>query len=324
MRTEEKAVKLLRYIMAFLCVLSLLSNSLLAGQQPTAKHAFSLVVREGFGSIRMGDLNTTLRSFNQAFDFAREISPQVLVGEINAIPDTFRDWEVELQWNAWWGFSLGISVSAPARFYGKSALTYTIVDFAGTQTEDFTYESEVRMSAPLMASLYKTFSILPRTKVALTAGIGFYRARLAQTQLWNFRLPTDATDLTSFYFDVSGRRTGFHGGVAIEYDFNNRFSILAEGLWRSAKIEHLTGSRSVREQAWDSMGNLLFSVGDSEEGPLYHYIGEDLLTGELHEWLLVNDFPPPWYGPAFPRDIREAFLDLSGFTFKIGLRIKLF
>ena len=317
-------MKSIRHLMVFLCVLSLLSNSMLAGQQPTAKQAFSFVVREGFGSIRMGDLNTTLRSINQAFDFARAISPQRCVGEVQTIPVTFTDWEMEIQWAIRWGFSLGVSVSAPARFYGKSALTYMIVDFAGTQTENFTYESEVRMSAPLMASLYKTFSILPRTKVALTGGIGFYRASLAQTQLWNFRLPTDATDLTSFYFDVSGRRTGFHGGVAFEYEFNNRFSILAEGLWRSAKIERLTGSRSAREQAWDSMGNLLFAVGDSEEGPLYHYIGEDLLTGELHEWLLVNDFPPPWYGPDFPRDIREAFLDLSGFTFKIGLRIKLF
>lgn len=324
MRIREKAVNSLRYMAVALGAVSLFANSMLAGQQPAAKRAFSLVVREGFGSIRVGDLNTTLRSINDSFDFARDISPQRCVGEIQAIPVMFTDWEIELQWAITWGFSLGISVSAPARFYGKSSLTYTIIDYAGLQTENFTYESEVRMSAPLMVSLYRTFSILPKTKVFLMGGIGFYRAQLTQMQQWNFRLPTDATDLTSFYFDVSGRRTGFHGGLAFEYEFNDRFSILAEGLWRSARIEHLTGSRSTQAQAWDSLGNLLFVAGDSEEGPLYHYLGEDLLTGQLHEWLLVNDFPPPWYGPDFPRDIREAFLDLSGFTFKIGLRIKLF
>jgi len=318
-------VKSLKYLIVGLCALSLSSYSVSAGPQAPGKRAFSFVVREGYGSIRMGDLNTTLRSFNDSFDFARELSPQVLVGEINAIPDTFRDWEVELQWNAWWGFSLGISVSAPTSFYGKSFMTYTIVDdVRPPQTENITYESEVRVSAPLMVSLYKTFSVLPRTKIVVDGGIGFYRARMTQTNLLHLRMPLNSTDLGSFFFNVSGRQMGFHGGLALEYEFNARFSILAEGRWTSAKIAHLNGSRATLYQAWDEAGNLILTGGDSEEGPLYHYIGENLFTGKLHEWLLVNDFPPPWYGDTFPRDIREAFLDLSGFTFKIGLRIKLF
>jgi hypothetical protein len=175
-----------------------------------------------------------------------------------------------------------------------------------------------------MVSLYRTFSVIPRTIIIIDGGIGFYRARMTQTNVIHLRLPLNAIDLHHTIFDVSGKRNGLHGGLALEYEFNYRFSILAEGRWRSAKIEHLTGRSSMLGQSWDQMGNPVWTDIGSKEGILYHLIGENLYTGREHEKLVLEDFPPPWFGVDLPHDIREAFLDLSGFTFKIGLRIKLF
>lgn len=307
-----------------ICILCLYCGLVSAGEKGSAKRAFSLVIREGFGSISVGDLNTTLSSINSAYDGIRAYRPERCVGEILEVPNRFKDWEAELQWAAWWGFSIGLAVSGPTRFYDKSFLTYTIVDYAGTQSENDTYESEIRVSAPIMFNLYRSFSIFSKVNLAVNGGIGYYRARMTLTEIMHLRYPLDDISLTYFNFNVAGKGVGYHCGLALEYKFNDRFSMMAEGRWRFAKIRTLKGSTSTTHQAWDEEGNLYSTGSNSMEGPLYHYIGTDLRLGRPHEKLSVNDFPPPWWGIDFPRDIREAFLDLGGFTFRIGLRIRLF
>ncbi|MEN6310077.1 MAG: hypothetical protein ABFD80_00905, partial [Acidobacteriota bacterium] len=64
----------------FLCSMSIASTA----EREPAKRAFSLVVREGFGSIRVGDLNTTLYSIDHdaVYEWVRENYPEQCVGEI--------------------------------------------------------------------------------------------------------------------------------------------------------------------------------------------------------------------------------------------------
>ena len=74
----------------------------------TPQLPFSLAFYERFGSIAVGDLNTTLRSYNSGYDPIRSYNvPWEVVGEIQAIPSRFTEWEVELQWKFWWGFRIG-------------------------------------------------------------------------------------------------------------------------------------------------------------------------------------------------------------------------
>jgi len=125
---------------------------------------------------------------------------------------------------------------------------------------------------------------------------------------------------------VTGNQIGFHGGIGFEYKYTERVSLFAEGLWRLAKIRTLKGSITTHADAYDENGYLTGTYDtDIYQGILYHYSGEDLIVGGVrHEKLLVNDFPPPWIGTDLPADVRKAFLDLSGFTFRIGLKIGLF
>jgi hypothetical protein len=299
--------------------------ALSAGDTKPAKRAFSLVVREGFGSIRVGDLNTTLYSINhdETYEWVREYYPERCVGEILELPNHFKDWETELRW-APGRFAIGIAVSAPTRFYGKSFLTYTIIGTSGTQTETDTYESEIRASAPLKLNLYYSLPIMSKFNLVMNGGIGYYHARMTQNHVWQFRYPYNSASIGSTYIDVTGQTIGYHCGLALEYKISDRFSIMAESQWRMAKIRTLKGSSYTEQELYDSDHNLVDTINISVEGILYHYVGFDPWTGIPREKLKVSEIDPPWAGSDEPSDIRKAILDLSGFTFKIGLKIGLF
>lgn len=310
-----------------ICTLGQLCGWASATEDKPSKRSFSLVVREGFGSIAVGDLNTTLYSLdhNAVYEMLRQYYPERCVGEILGVPTRFTNWEAELQWNFWRGFSVGVAVSGPMHFHQKSFLTYTIIDYAGTQTMNDTWEPEISVSAPVKLSLYYSFPIFSKLNVIVNGGAGYYHARMAVSKLRQSRFPLDDSSLTSFDIDATGRHVGYHCGFALEYKFNERFSMIAESQWRFAKIKSLQGSEAVTGKAFDAEGNLILVTDNmTKYGFLYHLTGEDLYTGARIEQLAVEDFPPPWYGPDFPADIRHAFLDLSGFAFSIGFRIRLF
>lgn len=278
----------------FILALFFCCGSMIAATRGHFRPLFSLVIQEGFGSIAIGDLNTTLSSLNgnPVYEAVRESHPERCVGEFAQVPDGFKDWEAELRWNLWRSFSLGVSVSGPIHMRQKSSLTYTIVEYAGTQTEIDTFDSEIRMSAPVRFSLYYSLRILPAVKLAAGAGLGLYHARMIQNQQWHFRFPMDPTALGYYVFDVSGTRTGFHCGFALEYEFNNRFSIIAGGQWKFAKIDALKGTLVTGSDAFDAEGNLVSSQMNTAEGTLYHYLQDHSRLGVRCERMSIHESCP--------------------------------
>lgn len=309
-------------VCVFVVVLACLFS---AAEGATPKLPFSLVVYERFGSIAVGDLNTTLRSYNSGYDNIRSNwPPWGCVGEIQAIPTRFTAWETELQWSFWWGFSIGIAISAPAHFSGSSFLTFSIMNNALNQTINNTYTSHIKMSPPLMLTLHKSINLIRNVNASIDGGLGLFRAQMTQTYLYHARYPLEDVSLGTFYFDVQGRKLGYHLGIALEYRFSKRFSLITEGQWRFAKISTFKGIQTLEANDFDADGNLTAVHSYSHEGTLYHYFGQDFYNGEVVEKLVVTDLVPPWIGADSPYDIRKAFLDLGCLELKIGLRIKLF
>jgi len=59
------------------------------------------------------------------------------------------------------------------------------------------------------------------------------------------------------------------------------------------------------------------------EGYLYHTVEEKFTTG--YRYAVLNVAPaPPEGGIGFPTEIRKAFLDLGGFSFRMGVKVGLF
>jgi len=181
------------------------------------------------------------------------------------------------------------------------------------------------MAAPIKLNLYYSFPIHSKFNLVLNGGVGLYHARMSQSYDWQRRYSSDESGygadvnvVGNYNFNVSGRTTGYHCGVGLEYKFNDRFSMMAEGQWRFAKIHSLegTGNRTTR-LSYVSGGDIISSTSDSQEGYLYHYIYD--LYG--YEELEVFENPDDVSGIS---EVRKATLDLGGFTFKIGLKIGLF
>jgi hypothetical protein len=304
---------LLVYIV-FLSIGSICTIS--AAERKPIKQAFSLVIREGFGSLTVGDLNTTLSSCNTyRYWWLRESDPKWIAGELVEVPDRFKDWEAEFQWAAWKGLSVGFAISGPIRLHDKGSVSYVY-----GEAETNSVESEIRVAVPVKFNLFYSLPIFSKLNLVVNGGIGLYHARMTQIYEYLY-FDNPATETTgSYQFDVSGNKTGYHCGFALEYRLNNRVSMMAESQWRFAKIKSLKGSSDLTLESYES-NQLISSESDSQDGYLYHYIVTDAY-GFYHEELGVYADPSTIEDEV--SDLRKAFLDLSGFTFKIGLRIRLF
>ncbi len=313
-----------RLCLCLFCCAILLSSGPLsilnAAEREPAKRTFSLVVRGGAGSLGVGDLNTTLTSINAAYDAGREAYPDYITGKFSGASGRFKDWEVEIQWVAWKGLSVGVAVSGPVHLNSKGFISYLY-----TWTQAYSIQSEVRMEAPIKLNLYYCFPIRSKLNLVLNGGVGLYRARMAQTYNWQRRyLDTsqygvDTDVIGNYHYDVSGHAIGLHCGVGLEYEFNDRFSIMAESQWRFAKLKSLKGSSEYATQTSNVYGgDITSSDSDSQTGYLYHYVVD--LYG--YEELAVYSDPSLAGGGV--SGLRKASLDLGGFAFKIGLRIRLF
>jgi len=286
-----------------------------------AERRFSLVVSGGFGTTRVGDLNSTRSSIGSVVDELKADYPGLVSGEIRPVPTRYKNWEAEFRWAFWRSFSMGISLAGPTRYYGNSS--YTISNSFGTESVTVSYESEIKVSAPIKLNLHYSLPVISKVNLTLSGGIGRYRARMTQIQGWQNLFEDDSSYLGFMSFDVRGSTIGYHCGLALEYKINDRLILLAESQWQFAKIRSLDGSNFLAGYEYDALGNLVWTSSESWDGSLYHYTGEDEVLGPRTEKLMVPEFYP-WDGIDFPADERKATLDLGGFTFKIGLKIGLF
>lgn len=306
---------------AILSVLFLFCASAIAEDNMPKVRAFSLVVREGFGLIAVGDLNTTLGSINSMYDSVSEYYDR-FIGKIRKVPCSSFDWEAELQWTVD-RFSVGIALSTPTHYDRKSNLTYIIIGDMGTQTNDYTYEPDIRASAPIKLNLYYSRPLSQKLNLLYHGGLGYYRARMTLYEQSHLLTVDGATYVLDRLINVSGNNIGFHIGMGLEYKLNHSFSLFFDGQWRLCRIRSLQGDELFTANIYDAEGNLEVSESFSEEGYLYHFIEFREDFGFRCEALSVFDeIPEIWISP--PTDIRKAFIDLSGFTFRIGLKIGLF
>lgn len=313
----------MRFRLGLIFVLALL----LCGSLSSAQTRFSLLFNEGFGSVKIGDINTTLVSTNAAYDGLRNTEPGAVAGEYLPVPTRFKDWQVELRWNVRKGLSIGIAISGPLRFAHMSNLTHTIFGYqAGLpQTMNNTLASDINVSAPLRLNLCYAVPIISKVNLTVHGGIGYYSARIEETWSYVFRMPDNSSLIGKTFTNVSGKQMGCHGGIALEYILNKRVSLVMAGDWRLAKIESFEGSYLSHGDTFDGNGVITDTLDAYMEGDFIHYIGDaDYIWNVRHEKIKIFSGEPPYYGVDSPSSGRKAFLDLSGFTFRIGLKIGLF
>jgi opacity protein-like surface antigen len=259
---------------------------------------FSLKLSGGMNYLAVGDPNASLKGLA---DFLKD---QASIGEIIIIPEgDFKkihfglDFEGDMivYLNPRFGISLGSGY-----IYGKKGKDVNKIIIGGQ-----TFTKEVKVSAvPVKLGVYYSLPLSSRAQFFINGGVGYYFAK------WSDAYRNEWTGnwwITNQNAKASG--IGFHGGVGFELNLVSNIAIVLEGQGRYAKIGGFKGDKE----------NKIYCppMESSVKGKLYYF-----------EWF-------PWTDKWYPmidlsdeepsgdriRNVREAKVGFSGFTFRAGIKI---
>ena len=164
---------------------------------------------------------------------------------------------------------------------------------------------KLNYQANKIIGVYYCLSRSSKLRFFVSGGIGYYFVKTSEvyTNEWdgNWSLENQS---------AKGEGFGFQGGMGLELDIFKNIAIVVEGYGRYAKIKDFEGDRD-----W----SMSFGPDGSLKGGLY-YFESDTPYGWL-PYIGISDRVP---GGANRRNVRIATVDLSGFTVRIGFKIRLF
>jgi len=286
-------------------------------EKESFKKEFSLKITGGGGRIAVGDMNTKLEVFNNnsVFEYARLYYPDLISGEIITLNNRIPDWEFELRMDLSPRFALGISTSVPFHLKNESSIIYTIRGWAGDQTHTFVFRPEVKTWLPIKLGIYYSLPFNSRAGVVFNAGISSYSVKVTEDKTLEIIFPSGGSYWENRYWKASSIVSfGFHIGIGIEYNLTKNLVVVLESQGTYARVKGLKG---IMRYEYDWGG--IFE----EEGTLYYFSMYDDWIGAGYDDLEVWE-KPYGGGTRWISDIRKAILDLSGFTFRVGIRIKIF
>jgi len=279
---------------------------------------FSLKLMEGWGpNVPIGDVNDCLESFNNNTVFVnyRKDRPDQLVGEIKTLDNRTSHWEAELRFDLTPRIGFGIATADAFHTRNESSVTYTYIGYVGPQIMSYTFKPEIKVFYPMRLSLYYTIFSHPKINLSIGGGFGFYNARVSQFSRIDVTGPDGTTNWAEWRRDTKRNFSlGFHGNVVLEYYFTRRIALVAEFQKRYTRVSSLKGTvKSICSEGFHS----------EKSGTLYYFTEWELFIGARYASLDVFEKPPEGSITEI-QDLRKAVLDLSGHSFRVGIRIRLF
>ncbi|NMC66038.1 MAG: hypothetical protein GYA53_07860 [Acidobacteria bacterium] len=316
MKVERKKISIIFSWASFLLVLGLALSifafaSAYAEESSQFKPGFHLKVTGGLSQSTIGDMNTHLSTMH---DFYARQFGNLASGEIKALNSAREDVELEFMWDLSRKFRLGLGTSIPTRYRKESA--WQSPDPQNPQMRyEITVEPEIKAWRPVKLSVY--YSICHGEAIDLRAytGVSFYSTKMSEDKTFRTYY-VDGTmheDGESLMVDRA-TRAGWHGGLSLEYGVVKNLSIVADIEGCLMRNSSMKGSE-LYYYNYPSEGAIL------ETGALY-FVGSsetyyDLMIGEPIHLDAIGQEPPGYVE-------RKARLDLSGFSFRLGLRLRLF
>lgn len=283
------------------------------------KPGFSIKLTYGTNRYSWGDINKCLESFNnnELFEYMRSYFPELISGEIIKLDNFASDWEAELRIDITRRFALSLAISETIIRKNESSLTYIDRHLIGDQISAWTYKPEVKVSTPVKLGIYYTLPFSSKININFNAGIGYYSAKVSEYRKLEEIYPSGNSEWVSRHWETNPKGVfGFHSGIGLEYSLIKNFALVVEVQRRYAKIKNLNGI--MRGEAKYSEGIYL-----EWKGALYFFNMWDLGIGTRYDDLEVWERPPD-VSIRDLVDIRKAVLDLTGYSFRVGIRIRLF
>jgi hypothetical protein len=162
-------------------------------------------------------------------------------------------------------------------------------------------------AVPIRVGAAYFLPVFPKSRISVGAGLGYYFAKFDR---FYRREPG-----TGYWIDSNmtgtGQGLGFYGVIGFEYSATKKIALVIEGTGRYSKISGIKGSRErVDSNNWS----------DSVEAP-YYALDRERLPGM---WFPVVNIADPAPSGEGTRNVRDAVLDFSGFSIRVGMKINLF
>jgi len=240
---------------------------------------------------------------DRGWDYLRKVTMENQGGTY-AWEQNSLDWGWEMAGEILFNINSRFAISA-----GVGCINGTSTSKGTTSLEGITSINETDLKAkaiPVTLGISYFFPVSSKSRFSLNAGVGYYYTSFTRNYL--------SEDVGIYWIDGvfkgSAGDIGFHGGIGFEYDLSDVVALLIEGFGRYAKISGFEGTRErVDSNDWS----------DSWEGKYYYsdrqHSSEILLPR-------VNQTDPSTIENAI--NIRGYESDFSGFTIRIGLKLRIF
>lgn len=299
-----------------------LSRIACSEERENFKPKLSIKLTGGWHHVAIGDINSHLESFNNSYDFeyARLNNPESISGEITQLNNHIYDWEAELRMDISYKFALGISTSGAIRKKNESSLTYIEKFYDGGEwTSIFTFRPEVKARVPVKLSIYYRLPFVFKTNIIFYSGIGYYSASVSKYEKLDLSIDSEYLYWRCEHWKTDHKANlGLHGGIGIEYNLSKNLALVAEAYGRYARIRNLRGT--LQKENSDSAGRIYES-----QGTLWYF--KWVCYGKGYYRLDISEESPSKWG-TIPEcnisNVTEARINLSGFSMRVGIRIKLF
>ena len=271
-------------------------------QAETGRRGLHLKLSGGVGSFAVGDFNTFFgdtipyyESVLSPYGFTRQ-------GEYQ---------ELRKAWNA----SGEIVVDLSRVFSAGLAVEYHQADnrssFSWSHPEYNSLSVDITPSlnvVPIKLNAYATLPLTPALNSYVNGGLGIYTARATFDYLEDSRIPEDEG---MFKSEIRANGTGFgiHGGLGLELKLSPGLALFTEGSYRYAKLGNLDGRMSVKADS---------PFTETVMGKIWYFEFFDDGSSRQLSGISFGEKPEE-EGLAF---LRELELDLSGFSLKIGFRVR--
>jgi opacity protein-like surface antigen len=166
---------------------------------------------------------------------------------------------------------------------------------------NYIHTKPAKMSAyPVIASGYLFFPFGQKFNLYLRAGAGLVFAKFVGRE--GLKEPEEANFYYTLFETAKAQRTAYLGGLGLSYNFDDAFGFFIEAAARSGEVDGFTGEDNLQQP-----------------GGLYSY--EEYIS-DLGYWQYkIHVLPEAPAGDNF-REVRDASIDLGGYSVRLGLTIK--
>lgn len=258
---------------------------------------FSIKLSGGMNYLEVGDPNAFLKGLSDFLKDQASLDGSIPEDEFKKIHFGLDlEGDVVVYLTPRFGISFGSGY-----ILGKKGKDVNKIIYIGGRT----FTEEVKVSAiPVKLGVYYSLPLSSQARFFLNGGVGYYFAKWYDAYRTEWSIGWWTT-----YQKARASGIGFHGGVGFELNLVSNIAFVLEGQGRYAKIGGFKGDEE--DKYYPSPTEF------SSKGKLYYF-----------EWF-------PWTDKWYPminileeepsgdriRNVREAKVDFSGFTFRAGIKI---